>query len=58
MDAKKLGQEALKLVKNEDIWHRGFLKPIEITLKTDKTEEQYERSIKKYIEQNLTKQAE
>lgn len=29
----------MSLIKEEDIAHRGFLKPIEITLKTHKTEE-------------------
>lgn len=35
---KKLALAALSKVKRDDIIHRGFLKPIEIALKTFKTE--------------------
>lgn len=33
--------EAFAKVKSDDIMHRGFLKPIEIALKTYKTETQF-----------------
>ena len=36
--ADKLMKSALKNIKYEDILHRGFLKPIEVALKTYKTE--------------------
>lgn len=36
--ANQLMASALKNIKEEDILHRGFLKPIEIALKNYKTE--------------------
>lgn len=35
--AEKLMNSAMKNIKEEDILHRGFLKPIEVVLKTHKT---------------------
>lgn len=35
--AERLMKSALKNIKEEDILHRGFLKPIEVALKTHKT---------------------
>ena len=39
--ADKLMKSALKNIKYEDILHRGFLKPIEVALKTYKTEKDF-----------------
>jgi hypothetical protein len=36
--ANKLVASALRNIKEEDIIHRGFLKPIEVTLKNYKTD--------------------
>ena len=38
VDADKLVEVAMSKIKPDDITHRGFLKPIEIALKTFKTE--------------------
>ena len=37
-EAERLMQMATSKIKKEDIVHRGFLKPIEVALKTYKTE--------------------
>ena len=36
--AQEIIDKAMKMVKDEDVVHKGFLKPIEIALKTAKTE--------------------
>lgn len=45
-DPQQLVQTALSKVKREDIAHRGFLKPIEIALKTSTTERDSEKPLK------------